>query len=210
MVNMTQATNHSTHHAWNFFRSKCQRVGFWCRCFWFVLESRLIRSNNQSRATLWVLDTCLIVGLDPSIIRLITASLSSNTYNKASWREDWTFEGTESMSFITSIFLWDLWCLWSSQVSPIDLKHEKHFKEQKQSAPTTREQEARLISIQRPKRWFPILLNCVKLKFVSCTSNLLEQMYDFQEKHNVLPKVISNFQDLPRSQSLETVRICVV
>ena len=67
----------------------------------WILESILIRSNNQSSATLWVLETCLIVGLLPLIIILITASLSSNTYNKASWREDWTFEGTESMSFIT-------------------------------------------------------------------------------------------------------------
>ena len=46
--------------------------------------SKLIRSNNQSRATLWVLETCLIVGLLPLKIILITASLSSNTYNKAS------------------------------------------------------------------------------------------------------------------------------
>ena len=34
-------------------------------------------SNNQSKATLWVLDTCLIVGIRPFIIILITASLSS-------------------------------------------------------------------------------------------------------------------------------------
>ena len=45
------------------------------------LGSRLILSNNQSRATLWVLETCLIVGLLPFMIILITASLSSNTYN---------------------------------------------------------------------------------------------------------------------------------
>ena len=31
------------------------------------------------------------------MIILITASLSSKTYNKASWREDWTLEGTESI-----------------------------------------------------------------------------------------------------------------
>ena len=43
-------------------------------------------------------ETCLIVGLLPFIIILITASLSSNTYNKASRLADWTFEGTESMS----------------------------------------------------------------------------------------------------------------
>ena len=64
----------------------------------WILGSRLIRSNNQSRATLWVLETCFIVGLLPLIIILITASLSSNTYNKASRLADWTFEGTESMS----------------------------------------------------------------------------------------------------------------
>ena len=46
--------------------------------------SKLIRSNNQSSATLSVLETCLIVGLLPFMIILITGSLSSNTYNKAS------------------------------------------------------------------------------------------------------------------------------
>ena len=42
----------------------------------WILGSTLILSNNQSRETLWVLDTCLIVGLLPFIIILITASLS--------------------------------------------------------------------------------------------------------------------------------------
>ena len=31
----------------------------------WILWSQLLRSNNQSRATLWVLETCLIVGLLP-------------------------------------------------------------------------------------------------------------------------------------------------
>ena len=53
----------------------------------WILESRLIRSNNQSRATLWVLETCLIVRLLPFTIILITASLSLNTHNNASWCE---------------------------------------------------------------------------------------------------------------------------
>ena len=51
----------------------------------------------------------------------------------------------------------------------------------KKSDPTSREQESCPISIQRPKRWFQILLNCEKQQFVSCTSNLLEQMYDCQK-----------------------------
>ena len=58
-----------------------------------------IKSNSVSS------ETCLIVGLLPFIIILITASLSSNTYNKASGRADWTFEGTESMSCIALILL---------------------------------------------------------------------------------------------------------
>ena len=47
------------------------------------------------------------------------------------------------------------------------------------------------------------LLNCVKLKFVSCRSNLLEQMYDFQKGTMVLQKWILNPQDLPQNRSLE-------
>ena len=45
------------------------------------------------------------------MIILITASLSSNTYNKAFWCEDWTFEGTQSILFSTLMFPWDLWLL---------------------------------------------------------------------------------------------------
>ena len=41
-------------------------TGFWCQCNGFgSCGSKLILSNNQSRATLWVLETCLIVGLLP-------------------------------------------------------------------------------------------------------------------------------------------------
>ena len=46
----------------------------------WILESRIIRENNQSRATLWVLETCLMVGLLPYMIILITASLSTQPY----------------------------------------------------------------------------------------------------------------------------------
>ena len=48
----------------------------------WILRFKLSRSNNQSRATLWILETCLIVGLHPLMIILNTASLSSNKYNK--------------------------------------------------------------------------------------------------------------------------------
>ena len=45
--------------------------------------------------------------------------------------------------------------------------------------------------------------------FVSCTSNLLEQMCDFQKYIMFLQKWILNLQDLPQSQSPETVPICI-
>ena len=102
----------------------CESV-FGVNVFVWIFGPKLIRSNNQSRATLWVLETCLIVGLLPLMIILITASLSSNTYNKASWRSDWTFEGTESLSFITSIFFWDLWRLWTSLPGCPDLSETR-------------------------------------------------------------------------------------
>ena len=36
MANIKQAQQIiSIRHVWNFLRSKCQRVGFWCRCIWF-------------------------------------------------------------------------------------------------------------------------------------------------------------------------------
>ena len=41
------------------------------------------------------------------MIILITASLSSDTYKKASWCEDWTLDGTQSMIFSTLVFPWD-------------------------------------------------------------------------------------------------------
>ena len=40
--------------------------------------------KQKIKSTLWVLETCLTVGLLPFKIILITASLSSNTYNEAS------------------------------------------------------------------------------------------------------------------------------
>ena len=47
----------------------------------WILGSKLRLSINQSSATLWVLDTCLIVGLMPLMIILMIASLYSKMYN---------------------------------------------------------------------------------------------------------------------------------
>ena len=78
-------------------------------------ELQMTRSNNQSRATLWVLETCLIVGLLPFMIILITASLSSKIYNRTSLREEFTFEGIKSTLPKLLITPWDcfrFWMMW--------------------------------------------------------------------------------------------------
>ena len=62
----------------------------------WIFGSNLILSNNQSWATLLVQETCLIVKLLSFMIILITASLSSKMYNKASWWEELTFEEIKS------------------------------------------------------------------------------------------------------------------
>ena len=41
----------------------------------WILGSRLIRSNNQSSATLWVLETCLLVGLVQQSFHAISFAL---------------------------------------------------------------------------------------------------------------------------------------
>ena len=58
----------------------------------WILGSKLILPNKQSRATLWVLETCLTVGLLHFMIILITSSLFSSAC-WAPWREGCTFEG---------------------------------------------------------------------------------------------------------------------
>ena len=93
------------------------------------LGFKLILSNNQSRATQWVLETCLIVGLLPFMIILITAWLSSNTDNKASWREELTFEEIKSTLFKSLITLWDclrFWIVWGGERTSRWFVHKSH------------------------------------------------------------------------------------
>ena len=73
---------------------------------------QMIRSNNQSRATLWVLETCFIVRLLPFVIILITASLSSKIFNRTSLREEFTFEGIKSTLSKLLITPWDCFRFW--------------------------------------------------------------------------------------------------
>ena len=160
----------------------------------WILGSKLIQSNNQSRATLWVLETCLIVGLLPFIIILITASLSSSTYNKASWWEELTFEGIKSTLSKSLITPWDcfrFWIVWGVERTLRWFVHKSHralllwfvfprtatIRSHKSSFRDTIQPQ---FCIQRNDFWFCWTVR--NWKFVSYTSNWLERMYDFQKR----------------------------
>ena len=166
----------------------------------WIFGSELTLSNNQSSASLWVLDTCLFVGLRLLIIILITASLSSNTYNKASWCENWTFEGTKSTLLKTLNIPWDrLICVRGDvvhmrQLINISVPFLFGFGfviprtvscwwvgwlvfwycsmnvTPLSPHPINQDQVVHPFAIQHPTKEFPILWNCGILTFVSFTS----------------------------------------
>ena len=170
------------------------------------------QTTNQVQP--WVLETCLIVGFFLLMIILIIASLSWNTYNKASWCEDWTFEWTQWMLFRTLTVLWDrlfAFCFsWSlttglSEFSGVWIVFVR--------TETIRCHQSRA---GIPSNFNPaskeMILNSVEFcetEVYFLHTNLLQQMYDFQKRIMLLQKWISNPQDLPWSRSLETVPVCI-
>ena len=155
---------------WNSPLSVCLRVGFWYQCIWFgSWGPTLILSNNQSRATLWVLETCLIVGLLPFYDHLEHCFVVFI----ASLREEFAFEETKSTFFRSSIFPEiNLRRVRGVDRSPCSVwfwfvfPRAAAIRSHKSSAPIPSN-----LNILHPMKWFLILLNCAKLKFVSYTSN---------------------------------------
>ena len=94
------------------------------------------------------------------------------------------------MSFNASILLWDLWCLSSPFTGFPDRSETREtfprtgtVRSQFQSGQTIQSQS----SVQRDD--FGFCWTVRKQQFVSCTSDLLEQMYDCRKTHNVPPEV---------------------
>ena len=84
------------------------------------------------------------------------------------------------------------------------------FQELVRSDPINQVRVDHPISILHPRKWLLILLNCAKLKFVSHTSNWLEQTYDFQKCTIFHLMLMLNPKDLLQNRSLETVPVCIV
>ena len=156
----------------------------WCLVSMYriwITESRLILSNNHSKATLWVLDTCLIVGFRPFIIS-ITASLSSKANNIALQPECVLFDGT-----------WSILCR-SRLVCAVGICF-RMFGGVFADSQRSRVWIPSCVNLHR-KRWLQLLLNCVRLRPVSCTSNLLAQLFGFRKMHRIPPDI-----DLESSKS---------
>ena len=80
------------HHVCGFPLSVCLRIGVWCQYFkfGFLGPNWFDQITNQEQLCgFW--KRVSLSGFHPSG-SLITVSLSTNTYNKGSWCEDWTFE----------------------------------------------------------------------------------------------------------------------
>ena len=92
----------------------------------------------------------------------------------------------------TLIFPWDCWFLLPSILTGRPVLSEIWDTLPKTEAIRSQKSRGGISSNLNPapKEMILILLNCKKLKFVSCTSSLLEQMYDFQKCTMFLQKLI--------------------
>ena len=118
---------------------------------------------------------------------------------QAYWWEELIFVGPKSTLTKTLITLWNclpFWIEWEWMTTTIKSHCSRRIK-------TIQTQSC------IPKKWSLILLNCVKLKFVSYTPNWLEQMYDIQKCTILHQKWILNPEDLLQNRSLETIPVCI-
>ena len=116
---------------------------------------------------------CLRVGFWCQFISM-SASLSSNTYNKASWREELTFEEIKSTLSRSSIIPWDFfrfWSVWGTARTSRWFVHKSHRAWLRVSVKNCNDQIPQVkrgytiqpqTCIQGNDFWF-----CAKLKFVS-------------------------------------------
>ena len=157
----------------------------------WILGAKLILSNNQSRATLWVLETCLIVvtsslynHVDHCFVVLKHIQQSFLTTRMHVWgnKINIVWINNHSMSFLLR---WKFVRSCTNQfvgLTVLDYTDTCFREELRRSDPINHVRVYRPYLVLHPRKWFLILLNCVKLRFASHTSNLLEQMYDFPKR----------------------------
>ena len=151
----------------------------------WIFGSKLILSNNQSRATLWVLDTCLTVGLRPLTVILMTASLFFKD----------TIDQHLGCSFQLVFWSWFLLHEWfpvPHQFPGASLNGLLVLFVERNTSITTSEVESRdsihsqSTSIQRNDFWFSRAVGYCRLFLTHPTYR--KQMFAFQRYIRFLPK----------------------
>ena len=126
--------------------------------------------NNQKQLC-GSLEECLIVGLLPFMIFLILLRcLQTHTTKLLDAKNGRLKEHNQHIQNVElslRSLVWPVTFVSSQRIAPFHHGPESCFQRLKQSDRINRERESRPISIQRPKRWFRILLNCLKLKFLT-------------------------------------------
>ena len=76
--------------------------------------------------------------------------------------------------------------------------------------PKDRKRESHPCVNLRQEKLSRLLLTCVRLRFVSCTSNLLAQMFGFRKCTEFLLMLTSSLRGLLQNQNFEIILICIV
>ena len=185
----TNIKDDSIYHVWNFPWSVCLRFGFWCQWISMYFDLQLILSDNQPIKSNSVgsgyvshcrasslydhLDHCFVV------FKHIQQSFLTRRIDVWGNKINIVQIIDHSMRFLSFLEL----CEVSNEphfgsytgLSVLDYSDTCFREELRRSDPINQVGVFHPTSILHPKRWFLILLNCAKPKFVSCTSqsNLL-------------------------------------
>ena len=181
--------------------------------------SKSFLSNNQSTATLWVRDTCLIVGLRPLIIILIAASLSSKKCTAALHVEKklrlWSRRCGNLSTFWLPFFLSVMFNMckeFLASLNPLLFPNSWSddflwFDEWNASITTSHKSRAGIPSTRKPAS-NEIISDSVEL----CDTDVCFLHIQLMGTHVPLPTLmlIWDLQGLQQNLSLETVPICNV
>ena len=168
------------------------------------------------KSTLWVLDSRLSVGHQPSWsfwsrLRNFQRCRAPHQIekNSRSTKHNQCRAGLERFCVGCACLMWyhatsfpvlDLWCCsvgdWNTSIpkSP----------RSRAGIPSMRK------SSSRDDYFSFCSANCVRLMSVSCTSNLLARTCDFQKRTNVHLVLISSLPNLPQNQNPETILVCII
>ena len=142
---------------------------------WFDRTINLARlCESWKHVSLW--DSFLLM------IIVISASLSSNTYNKTCWWQELTFERTQSILFSTLVFLWDRWLL--SMITGhngLSAVWVMFPKTETIKSPNSRANSPSNLN-PASKEMISDSVELCETAVFSYTCNSLEQMYDFQKR----------------------------